>query len=113
MKRALLKLHWILAAQFGLDPIRLLRALRRTPSFLLDFMAFRRTFSGRIPVAPCLHDRFDEGGSTKSEYFWQVCLSRAGLTKQPRKSMSMSALGLMDSSRMSPGRAGAESQQAA
>ncbi len=74
MKATLIKLHWLLSSQFGLDPQRFLRSLRGVPAFLRDRAAFRRGYAGKMKLMPCLHDRYDEGGTTKSEYFWQDLL---------------------------------------
>lgn len=74
MKATLIKLHWILSIQFGLDPQRFLRSLRGVPAFLRDRAAFRKGYAGKMKLMPCLHDRYDEGGTTKSEYFWQDLL---------------------------------------
>lgn len=71
MKRLLIKLHWLLSAQFGLDPQHFLRSLRGLPIFLRDLAVFRKGYSGTMKLIPCLHDRYEEGGTTKSEYFWQ------------------------------------------
>jgi hypothetical protein len=49
----------------------MLSSLRGLPNFVKDWQAFRRSFSGKMLSVPCLHDRFEEGGTTKSEYFWQ------------------------------------------
>lgn len=74
MKPTLIKIHWILSSQFGLDPRRFLLSLRGLPAYLRDWAAFRKSFAGNMKVKPCLHDRFEEGGATKSEYFWQDLL---------------------------------------
>lgn len=74
VKRLLIKLHRLLASQFGLDPLRLIRSMRGLPSFIRDWWRFRQGYSGRLIFVPCLHDRFEEGGITKSEYFWQDLL---------------------------------------
>jgi hypothetical protein len=65
------QLNWILSSQFGVDPRRFLGALWGLPFFLRDWARFRRGFSGRIGLKPCLHDRQEEAGVTGSEYFWQ------------------------------------------
>jgi SAM-dependent methyltransferase len=39
-----------------------------------DFFRFRSNYSGRLELSPCLHDWYEEGGITKSEYFWQDLL---------------------------------------
>ncbi len=73
-KHTLIKLHWLLASQFGFDPQLLLRSLRGLPLYLRDWFTFRKLYLGNMAMMPCLHDRFEEGGSTKSEYFWQDLL---------------------------------------
>lgn len=73
-KSTLIKLHWMLASQFGMDPVRFLRSLRGIPFYLRDWREFRRGYHGRLSLKPCLHDRSEEGGVTKSEYFWQDLL---------------------------------------
>jgi len=74
VKPTLIKLHWLLSSQFGVDPQRFLRSLRGLPSYLRDWAAFRKGYAGRLKLRPCLHDRYEEGGATKSEYFWQDLL---------------------------------------
>jgi hypothetical protein len=74
IKPTLIKLHWLLSSQFGLDPRAILRSLRGLPIYLRDWLAFRKGYPGNIKFMPCLHDRYEEGGATKSEYFWQDLL---------------------------------------
>lgn len=74
LKPTLIKFHWLFATQFGLDPQRFLRSLRGLPVFLRDWAAFRKNYLGKMKLMPCLHDRYEEGGATKSEYFWQDLL---------------------------------------
>ena len=74
LKPILIKLHWLLASQFGLDPRIFLRSLRGLPMYLCDWIAFRKTYAGSMRFMPCLHDRYEEGGVTNSEYFWQDLL---------------------------------------
>lgn len=74
MKRLLITLHWLLSTQFGFDPQRLLCSLRGLPAFFSDWRQFRRGYRGPLVWMPCLHDRYEEGGTTKSEYFWQDLL---------------------------------------
>lgn len=74
IRSSLIKLHWVLASQFGIDPLRLMRSLRGIPHYLHDWRQFRKGYSGRLTLMPCLHDRYAEGGVTKSEYFWQDLL---------------------------------------
>jgi hypothetical protein len=70
----LTKLHWFLSTQLGFDLRRLLRSLRGIPSFVVDWWRFRKGYAGTLTWLPCLHDRYEEGGTTKSEYFWQDLL---------------------------------------
>jgi hypothetical protein len=70
----LTKLHWFLSTQLGFDLRRLLRSLRGIPSFVVDWWRFRKGYAGTLSWLPCLHDRYEEGGTTKSEYFWQDLL---------------------------------------
>ncbi len=74
MKASLIKLHWFLESQLGMDPRRLLRSLRGLPLYLRDWRKFRQGYEGKLSLVPCLHDRFEEGGSARSEYFWQDLL---------------------------------------
>lgn len=74
LKPTLIKLHWLLSSQFGIDLQCLLRSLRGIPAFLKDWIKFRKGYTGRLLLKPCLHDRYEEGGETKSEYFWQDLL---------------------------------------
>ena len=74
MRKFALKIHRILSGQMGIDPIRFFRSIRGLPYFLSDWFIFRRNYFGRLTFSPYLHDRFLEGGFTKSEYFWQDLL---------------------------------------
>ena len=74
MKASLIKLHWFLESQLGLDPRRLWRSLRGLPLYLRDWRKFRQGYEGKLSFVPCLHDRFEEGGSAPNEYFWQDLL---------------------------------------
>lgn len=74
IRSTLIKLHWLLSSQFGFDPVHFLRSLRSIPRFLRDWRLFRRGYVGALTLMPCLHDWYEEGGVTKSEYFWQDLL---------------------------------------
>ena len=74
LKKSLIKLHWLASSQFGLDPLLFFRSLRGLPRFAYDWLKFRRSYSGTLTLMPCLHDRYEEGGATKNEYFWQDLL---------------------------------------
>lgn len=68
------RMYWILHAQLGIDPRMMLRSLRGLSRYVRDLFRFRANFKGRIELVPCLHDWYEEGGLTKSEYFWQDLL---------------------------------------
>lgn len=74
IKQWLVRFHWLLADQFGLDPRRLALALRGVGPYLRDLFRFRRACSARLTLLPCLHDRYEEAGTTRNEYFWQDLL---------------------------------------
>lgn len=86
MKRLLIKFHWFLSSQFGIDLLLFLRAIRGIPLFLRDWIRFRKNYKGKLVLTPCLHDRYEESGATKSEYFWQdVLVARAIHAAKPVK----------------------------
>ena len=66
-----IKFNWILSSQFGLSPQIFFRSVRGIVTFFKDYMKFKKNYVGKITLKPCLHDRYEEGGTTKSEYFWQ------------------------------------------
>ena len=74
VRNTLIKLHWLLSSQFGFDPLRFLRAVRGIPLFLCDWRRFRKGYCGKLTLLPCFHDRYEEGGTTRDEYFWQDLL---------------------------------------
>lgn len=71
MKKTLSKIYWLLSSQFGIDPLRMIRSFRGLPKYVADWFRFREGYKGRLDILPCLHDWYEEGGSTKDEYFWQ------------------------------------------
>jgi SAM-dependent methyltransferase len=86
IKPTLIKVHWLLSSQFGLDARIFLRSLRGLPVYLRDWAAFRKGYVGNMNFMPCLHDRYEEGGATKSEYFWQdLLVARAIHVAKPVK----------------------------
>lgn len=86
MKRVLHKLHWIISSQFGINPLQLLHALRGLPAFISDWREFRRNYKGPVEWMPHLRDRFEEGGFTRSEYFWQdLLVARSIAEAKPEK----------------------------
>jgi SAM-dependent methyltransferase len=73
-KRALTRVWWIASVQFGFDPVKLVRSARGAPRFIRDLFRFKASYVGKLELLPCLHDWYEEGGTTKSEYFWQDLL---------------------------------------
>lgn len=71
IKYFLIKLRWFLITQIGFNPILFFRSIQRLPMYLVDLIRFRTKYKGKLSLTPCFHDKYDEGGSTKSEYFWQ------------------------------------------
>jgi Caenorhabditis protein of unknown function, DUF268. len=51
-----------------------------------DFFHFRSGYKGRFEIKPCLHDWYEEGGTTRSEYFWQdLLVARMIFEAKPEK----------------------------
>ncbi len=42
--------------------------------FVGDWALFRKNYPDMMKFMPCLHDRYEKGCATKSEYFWQDLL---------------------------------------
>lgn len=86
LKALFIRVYWLLGAQFGVDPIRMFRSLRGLPRYIRDFIRFRSGYIGRLELLPCLHDWYEEGGTTKSEYFWQdLLVARKIFAAKPEK----------------------------
>ena len=74
LEKKLIRYLWILSTQFGIDVILFFKAFLRIPTFLKDYYNFKKLNKNKNQLyyfKPCLHDRFEEGGVTNSEYFWQ------------------------------------------
>lgn len=71
MTGILRKLYWLICIQAGLDLRKFVRFFIKIPRFALDWIRFRKEYSGRINLFPCLHDMGEEAGSAKGDYFWQ------------------------------------------
>jgi SAM-dependent methyltransferase len=74
LRERLLRCHWLLSAQFGLDLLKLVRSLRAVPRYVAALARFRAAYRGKLELVPCLHDWSEEGGAAKDEYFWQDLL---------------------------------------
>ena len=81
-RQLLVRLHWVLNTQFGIDPRKLFYSIKGLPRFVRDFYQFKLAYKGRLELVPCLHDWYEEGGSTKNEYFWQDLLVAQRIFKQ-------------------------------
>jgi len=87
LRERLLRWHWLLSAQFGLDMLKLWRSLRAVPRYLAALARFRAAYRGRLELVPCLHDWSEEGGAAaKDEYFWQdLLVARKVFAARPEK----------------------------
>jgi len=86
MKNVVKKIYWLVSMQFGFDPRRMLRSFRGIPRFLHDWFLFRKGYKGRLDLRPCLYDWYEEGGSTKDEYFLQdLHVARQIYAAMPKK----------------------------
>jgi hypothetical protein len=55
-----------------------------------NFFRFRSSYTGRLELMPCLHDWYEEGGTTKSEYFWQdLLIARMLFETKPEKHVNI------------------------
>lgn len=86
MREIARRFYWILTYQLGLDLRKLFRSLRGVPRYVMNWVEFSRQYSGRINFFPCLHDWYEEGGTTKNEYFWQdLYVARKIYSANPQK----------------------------
>ena len=80
------KIHQVFSGQFGIDPVRMIGGVRGLPKYICDLYHFRKKYIGSIELFPCLHDWNEEGGYTRSEYFWQdLLVARWIFDKNPLK----------------------------
>ncbi len=86
IRTALLRIYWLFSAQFGIDPIKMLRSVRGMPRYVRALIRFRSNYTGPFELVPCLHDWHEEGGATKNEYFWQdLLVARKIFAAKPEK----------------------------
>ena len=72
IRSLLIRIHWLLNSQIGIDLIKLIRSIFSIPRYIRDLYNFRIAgYKGKLELVPCLHDWNEEGGETKNEYFWQ------------------------------------------
>jgi hypothetical protein len=74
VKNILLKLNWILVAQFGIDLFKLVKSIYNIPYYIRTLFIFKKKYKGELFITPCLHDRYDNAGAVNNEYFWQDLL---------------------------------------
>jgi SAM-dependent methyltransferase len=55
----------------GFDFIKFLNFLKNFPFFIIQYYKFKRKYDGNLEFLPCLHDKNDEAGNSKGEYFLQ------------------------------------------
>lgn len=85
IKTVLHRFYWILT-HFGIDPRMTVRSLQGLPRYLRDLFRYRSNYSGSLKLKPCLYDWYEEGGTTKSEYFWQdLLVARMIFAAKPEK----------------------------
>ena len=86
LKTIFIKLYWISAMQFGFDPRKLFKSVYSLPRFIRDYFKFKKLYRGKLELMPCLYDWYEEGGTTKSEYFWQdLLVARLVAEAKPEK----------------------------
>ncbi len=87
------RFYWLLSEQFGIDPRKTLRSVLSVPRYVRDFLRFRAGYDGPIELLPCLHDWNEEGGTTKSEYFWQdLLVAKSIFDAKPEKHVDVGSL---------------------
>jgi hypothetical protein len=86
LRTLLIKLYWISAMQFGFDPRKLFKSVYSLPRYFRDYFKFKKLYRGKLELMPCLYDWYEEGGTTKSEYFWQdLLVARLVAEAKPEK----------------------------
>ena len=93
IKSLLIRIHWLLSAQFGIDLLKLIGSIRSIPRYIRDFFRFRTAgYSGKLELVPCLHDWNEEGGETKNEYFWQdLIVARKIFDAKPKRHVDIAS----------------------
>ena len=66
--------------------MKVARAIRGVPRYVRDYLRFRKSYSGRLEFRPYLTDWYEEGGNTRSDYFWQdLLVARMIFKAKPEK----------------------------
>lgn len=80
------KLYWFCKTQIGIDPRPFIRSLIGLPGYIRDLAKFKSSYAGVLKILPCLQDKFDDSGYTKSEYFWQdLIVAKTIFARSPQK----------------------------
>ena len=74
LKKILLKPYTISHQQFGLDPLKFIKAVFALPRFFKELIIFRLKFKGKLEISPILNEYNAESGNIRDEYFWQDLL---------------------------------------
>ena len=75
-----------IANQMGIDLRKLFKFFRYLPKFFYDLYKFKKKYKGKIKILPCVHDRLDNAGIIKNEYFWQDLIVASWINeKNPRR----------------------------
>lgn len=86
IKSKIIRFNWFLTSQLGINFKLAINSVKGLLRYLVDLKKFCSTYHGTIELAPCLHDWHEEGGSVKSEYFWQdLLVARIIFNKKPKK----------------------------
>jgi hypothetical protein len=77
--------------EFGLDPIKFLRAIKFFPRYIRDILVYvARGRSLNFLLSPVLNDFSDNSGSATGHYFWQDLLCAQWIRKEnPRKHLDV------------------------
>jgi hypothetical protein len=85
-KKKLLRIHFFLAEQLGIDLGKLLLSSKGLVAYILDLYKFKREYNGALAINPCLGDRYKKAGEVRSEYFWQdLLVARKIFKARPEK----------------------------
>ncbi len=86
MRNFLLRVHWLLSVQFGLNFPRFIQSIRGMPRYFRDLRAFKQGCGGEIEHVPCLFDWNEQAGEVVDEYFWQdLLVARMIASASPRR----------------------------
>jgi len=91
IKSMLLKFHWFISNQVGINIFKFFRFIPYLFLFFRDYILFKREvrrlgLRSCVRLLPCLHDKNEEAGVTKSEYFWQdLFVARSIFESKPQR----------------------------